>query len=120
MVREHRFADPTQLVAALTQAIVADLQQALDQRAAATLLVSGGRTPTALFQRLSQQPLPWSRIIVSLTDDRWVPETHPDSNAGLVRRELLRAAWRRWIMQGLMINQDRIPRTTLPRTPVRR
>lgn len=92
MVHEHRFTDSTQLVTALTQAIVTDLQQALDQRKEATLLVSGGRTPTALFQKLSQQPLPWSRITIGLTDDRWVAETHPDSNAGLVRRELLCAA----------------------------
>ena len=88
-VQEHCFANSQLLVESLVKTIVTDLHNALDQREQATLILSGGRTPIPLFRLLRQQLLPWSRICISLSDDRWVAADHPDSNAGLVRRELL-------------------------------
>ncbi|VFT16092.1 6-phosphogluconolactonase [Pseudomonas aeruginosa] len=72
-------------------ASVADhLRSALAEQGQALLVVSGGRSPVAFLEALSEEPLDWSRITVSLADERWVPESHADSNAGLVRRHLLR------------------------------
>ena len=66
------------------------MRSALAEQGQALLVVSGGRSPVAFLEALSEEPLDWSRITLSLADERWVPESHADSNAGLVRRHLLR------------------------------
>jgi len=66
------------------------LRAQIAERGETSMAVSGGTTPIALFNRLAQIDLPWSQVIVSLVDERWVEESHPDSNAALVRRELIR------------------------------
>ncbi|EIT69965.1 MULTISPECIES: 6-phosphogluconolactonase [Hydrocarboniphaga] len=70
--------------------IATELDGAVQQRGQATLIVSGGRSPIAFFQALSGAMLDWSKITVSLADERWVPSDHADSNARLVREHLLR------------------------------
>lgn len=71
--------------------VVADaLREALVERGSALLVVSGGRSPVAFLEALSGAVLDWSKVAVSLADERWVPESHPDSNAGLLRRHLLK------------------------------
>ncbi len=42
-----------------------------------------------LFHALRDAELDWGRVSITLTDERWVPESHPASNAALVRNELL-------------------------------
>lgn len=75
------------------------LRAGLATRGAASLAVPGGRTPTPLFRALRVMDLDWERIVVTLTDDRCVPETDAASNAALVRGELLRdrAAVAQWV-----------------------
>ncbi|MDY6828672.1 MAG: 6-phosphogluconolactonase [Pseudomonadota bacterium] len=85
----HRFEDASTLHLSLAEQLASALVNGAERRGSATLVVSGGRTPIPLFHALRQQPIPWNRIQVSLADDRWVPAHHPDSNEGLVRRELL-------------------------------
>jgi len=55
----------------------------------ATLVVPGGTTPGPLFDVLSAVDLHWNRIDVLLSDERWVPDDHPRSNARLLRERLL-------------------------------
>lgn len=38
---------------------------------------------------LARHALRWEKVTVTLTDERWVPPDHPDSNEGLLRRHLL-------------------------------
>jgi 6-phosphogluconolactonase len=83
------YPDSDECVAALVRHIAAQLQQAVADEGRAGLAVSGGKSPIALFQRLSQTPLPWEHIHVTLVDERFVPPDHPDSNESLVRRHLL-------------------------------
>lgn len=83
------FASGEALAEALAAAVAADLAAALTVRRQATLAVSGGNTPRRFLQALSRQPLDWSRVAVTLVDERWVPESDPRSNAALVRRHLL-------------------------------
>jgi 6-phosphogluconolactonase len=66
------------------------LTRAVAQRGTASLLVSGGRTPTALFNTLSERDLPWDKIAVSLVDERWVDEDDAASNTALVKSQLLK------------------------------
>jgi len=86
----HEFDDDAGLVGELAGRIVAELGAAIARRGRATLAVSGGSTPRPLFAALAAAPMNWARVAVTLVDERWVPEDHPDSNARLVRETLLR------------------------------
>jgi 6-phosphogluconolactonase len=88
----RRFADAAALTEALSADIVASLQQALAARRGASLAVAGGRSPVALFEKLSTVELDWRRVWVTLTDERWIDATSGDSNEHLVRQHLLRHA----------------------------
>lgn len=88
----RRFPDTAALTEALAADIVASLQNALQAGRSASLVVSGGRSPVALFERLSSVELDWRRIGITLTDERWIETTSSDSNEHLVREHLLRNA----------------------------
>ena len=68
------------------------LRAAISARDLAVLSVSGGKSPIALFEAMRVQPLDWTKVRVTLVDERCVPPTHPDSNAYLVRTHLLQDA----------------------------
>jgi 6-phosphogluconolactonase len=85
----QRFTTLDEAAIALAQQVAAALRDGLALRSAASLAVPGGRTPMPLFHALREADLDWSRVGVTLTDDRWVGETHAASNGALVRRELL-------------------------------
>lgn len=88
MISEHLHATP----AALAQAIRHELRAAIAARGQATLAVSGGKSPIALFEQLRDQALDWARVTVLLVDERGVPHDHADSNTQLVRQHLLQGA----------------------------
>ncbi len=50
---------------------------------------AGGSTPSPIYADLARIDLDWSRIVVTLVDERYVPETSPESNAALMKRTLL-------------------------------
>jgi len=85
----HEFANPALLATELAANVAEQLKNAISANGVATLVVSGGRSPVAFFQSLAQQPLDWSKVVISLADERWVPVEHVDSNAGLLQRYLL-------------------------------
>ena len=65
------------------------LDQALSETGHAIFAGSGGSTPSPIYAHLARARLDWSRTAVTLIDERYVPETSPDSNAALLRRTLL-------------------------------
>ncbi len=73
----------------LAQDIAQRLAAAIDVRGFAVLSVSGGKSPVALFEALRVIDIDWSRVRVTLVDERCVPRIHPDSNALLVQTHLL-------------------------------
>jgi len=91
-VQRRRYPDAQTLTEALAAEIVAALQDALRAGRDASLVVSGGRSPTSLFDLLSNTSLEWSRVWIALTDERWVDSASGDSNEHLVRAHLLRHA----------------------------
>ncbi len=95
----HVHENAAEAAAALADAVAAALQTALDKKGAAVLAVSGGRSPIAFFEALSQKDLDWANIGLTLVDERIVPTDHADSNTGLVRQYLLqnKAAAASWI-----------------------
>lgn len=90
MAEELSFPDPETSAAATAAAIGSALAEAIDARGHATLAVSGGRTPERVLPLLAGVSLPWHKVTITLTDERWVPPDHQDSNEGLARRLLLR------------------------------
>jgi 6-phosphogluconolactonase len=87
-----RYPDAAALTAGLAAQIVEALEQGLRRSGRASLAVSGGRSPTALFEQLSGAALDWRRVWITLTDERWVDPASADSNERLVREHLLRSA----------------------------
>ena len=90
---------PAQSAQVLADAVAQNLRDTLATQPRATLAVSGGKSPIAFFQALSQQDLDWARVNITLVDERIVPTRHADSNTGLVRQHLLqhRAAAAQWL-----------------------
>jgi 6-phosphogluconolactonase len=88
-VHEHRFPDSTALAHALAGEIKVDLEEAVAARKAASLVVSGGRTPLRLYQQLRTEKIDWKNIWITLADERWVETTVEASNERLVREHLL-------------------------------
>ncbi len=83
------FATPADLEAKLADKIANQLQDAVDSRGKASLVVSGGSTPLKLFQLLSNKAIDWSDVYITLADERWVDAEAADSNERLVRAHLL-------------------------------
>lgn len=88
-VRLREYASSQALADALALSVADDLRHALAANGRASLAVSGGSTPKRFLQALSAQALDWSRVGVTLVDERWVPASSPRSNAALVRSCLL-------------------------------
>ena len=69
--------------------VLTKLQTALESRGTASIVLSGGSTPKALYEALSTQNLPWEKIHIFWGDERYVPPTHSDSNQLMARKAWL-------------------------------
>lgn len=85
----HKFTDSAALNTDFASRLVAILSSAITERGAAYLVVSGGRTPQALFQTLAATPLAWDKVTILLADDRYLPVDAEQSNERLVKATLL-------------------------------
>jgi 6-phosphogluconolactonase len=65
------------------------LNEAIKLKGKASLAVSGGSTPKGFFSVLSQSDIDWSKVTVTLADERWVALDSEDSNTRLVHENLL-------------------------------
>ena len=73
----------------LASEIVTALSHDIASLGHASLLVSGGSTPLNLFKVLSNAELDWSKVTISLVDERFVPDGHKDQNGELIKTNLL-------------------------------
>jgi 6-phosphogluconolactonase len=78
------------LVFDLSQNIGEILIEAIEERGRASLAVSGGSTPKPLFEELSLLNIDWSKVDLTLVDDRWVDSDHKDSNELLVKTHFIK------------------------------
>lgn len=89
----HIYPTGTVFREAVAKAIVEELSAALGQRTNASLVLSGGSTPEAIYRLLGSDPfralLDWSRVHFFWSDERYVDPAHPHSNYGMVRRAML-------------------------------
>ncbi len=83
-------ADREELAETAADALAERLRARLGEAPRASLAVCGGTTPGPAFDRLGGRDLGWDRIDVTLTDERFVAPSSPDSNERLVRRRLLK------------------------------
>lgn len=85
----HGFESRESLAEALADRVADELCEAIAQRGRAIIALSGGSTPKPLFKALAARELDWSNVVVTLVDERWVPEGHELSNASFMQTWLL-------------------------------
>nr|WP_063571971.1 6-phosphogluconolactonase [Luteibacter rhizovicinus] len=85
----HEFADRLTLGDTLAKDIASKLDAAVKARGKASLAVSGGSTPKLMFAVLAEQEIDWSKVTITLVDERWVDEDNERSNARLVKKTLI-------------------------------
>lgn len=85
----HKFDNRDDLAEVFSSEIAHQLDRAIQIRGKATIAVSGGQTPLKLFKLLSQAELDWTRVAVTLVDERWVGPDDERSNERMVKQNLL-------------------------------
>jgi 6-phosphogluconolactonase len=73
----------------LAEKITTILSKAIADKGKASIAVSGGSTPKGLFKILSEQTIDWSKVSITLADERWVDFDDEASNTRLVHDYLL-------------------------------
>lgn len=91
-IEEQQYPDMQAAAHALAEQIAGNLKDAVAAKGRASLAVSGGRTPKLVFTRLRELDVDWSKITITLIDERWVANDHSDSNEGLTRNYLMQGA----------------------------
>ncbi|MDA7829970.1 6-phosphogluconolactonase [Gammaproteobacteria bacterium] len=64
------------------------LKNSINNNGRASFVVSGGSSPVKIFNDLSKSDLDWSKVSVTLVDDRVVSSEHSDSNEKLLKENL--------------------------------
>ena len=83
------YPDRELLAIGLANALSEDLESCLLHQEHASFVVPGGTTPGPVFDVLCAADLDWSRVHVMPSDERWVAQDDPRSNARLIRERLL-------------------------------
>ena len=87
----HRFTSTAELDSALALHLAQRLKEDIGRYGDASLAVSGGGTPVGMFKHLARCALDWSRVWLTLVDERCVNTDNPDSNERLLRDNLLQS-----------------------------
>ncbi len=85
------YADREMAAMGLADRLSGSLRKHLMNRDTVSFAVPGGTTPAPVFDVLSAADLPWERVTVMLSDERWVPICRDRSNAFLIRTHLLKS-----------------------------
>ncbi|MDO9223925.1 MAG: 6-phosphogluconolactonase [Caulobacter sp.] len=86
-IEVHETAEAAALAAA--EAIADWLHAGLSENDRASFVATGGSSPGPVYDLLSTLPIPWEQVSVTLSDERWVPPTSPDSNERQLRERLM-------------------------------
>lgn len=84
------FPSRAAMAARLADLIALRLQASIAKRGRALFAASGGSTPKPLYEALSAANIDWTRIDVTLVDERWLAPGAPGSNETSVRETLLK------------------------------
>ncbi|MDV4144193.1 MULTISPECIES: 6-phosphogluconolactonase [Shimia] len=93
------YSDRDMMAIDVANQIADELAEALHHEKRVCLAVPGGTTPGPVFDALCAADIDWARVDVVPTDERWVEEDSPRSNARLIKDRLLvdRAAKARFL-----------------------
>ncbi len=87
----HTFDDLSSMACEVAGRILKEARDAIHRKGRISLVLSGGRTPGALYSILVREYPEglWPRTLLFWGDERCVPPDHRDSNFGLAYRELI-------------------------------
>lgn len=88
-MQRHVYPDIESLSQGFADFAATTLQNTLARKPHTTLVVPGGNTPRHYLPALAKCALPWDRITVTLSDERWVDVTNEQSNEHLVKQHLM-------------------------------
>ena len=86
------FPDKQSLSRAVAEAFVDSADRLVSEHHRFSVALAGGGTPRLLYELLSgelRKKIPWAHVHFFLSDERYVPRDHPDSNYRLVREAML-------------------------------
>ncbi|MFT4938482.1 MAG: 6-phosphogluconolactonase [Paraglaciecola sp.] len=89
-LQQTKFATAEHLNSSFARRISQLLNAGIEENGRASLVVSGGRTPAALFDALSKANVDWQNVDISLADERWVDAEDDASNEKMLRNTLLK------------------------------
>ena len=80
----------------------------LEEKQRCRIALSGGTTPSKVYELLSTKNIEWERVDVFLGDERWVDQDNPLSNSLMIKKTLLSNH------PGSKANFYPVPTTTFP------
>jgi 6-phosphogluconolactonase len=88
MISMKPYSSAEQYASAVVAFLTAEANASIARKERAVVAVPGGSVARDVLPRLSDTNFPFDRVTFTLTDERWVPRSHPDSNEGLLRKLL--------------------------------
>ena len=70
--------------------IIEKLNSSIEREGQASLVLSGGTSPISIYEELSNADISWSKVFLTLVDDRLVDRNHKDSNQKLLYKHLIK------------------------------
>ena len=80
-IRRHVLADAAAVAAEALARVRQAAQEAIAARGRFAIVLAGGGTPRAVYERLRGLPTDWSRWHVYFGDERCLPPEHPERNS---------------------------------------
>ena len=100
------FDSKAQLEKALATQIASDLSSAIQQKGSATLLLSGGNTPSGVYRLLSTFDIDWSKVFIGLVDERFVAADSPFSNYKLLNETIAANSAKNVVIHPMVVDAD--------------
>jgi 6-phosphogluconolactonase len=85
----HDYGSNAEMAAAVAEHIGVVIRDAIEARGEALIVLPGGTSPVAVFERLAPANIAWNKVTIIPTDDRLVPATSPLSNFAMIARHFL-------------------------------
>ena len=85
LIDRHYFDEPCKLADGVAHFAATSLLESLASKPFASLVLPGGKTPRLFLPQLGKLNLPWQRIQLTLSDERWVSTSDIDSNERQLR-----------------------------------
>lgn len=87
----HEHPDAAEMATGLADCLAEAIERGVAERGQACLALAGGSTPVAAYELLDQRSLPWDRVTLLPTDERWVGPNDALNNARMLREQLSHA-----------------------------